>query len=61
MFFFLTFAQAGSSQDSVPYSIPADQWEEKFGNHRAIIKVEKPSDAVRIDFLWMMSPLTAGS
>ncbi len=50
--FFQTFAQAGSSQNSVSYSVPADQWEEKFGNHRAIIKVDSPADAVGIDFLW---------
>ena len=41
------------SQDSeIKYTVPAKQWEERFGNHRAIILVDKPSDAVRVDFLW---------
>ena len=36
----------------IKYSVPNDPWSEYFGNHRTIIKVDKPSDAVLIDFLW---------
>jgi hypothetical protein len=36
----------------IKYSVPKDPWSEFFGNHRAVIKVDKPSDAVFIDFLW---------
>ena len=49
--FFISYF--GFSQSAgISYSIPEKQWEEKYGNHRAIIKVDKPSDAVIIDFLW---------
>ena len=52
VFFSLAIANPGLGQNSVPYSVPDEQWEEQFGNHRAIIEVTKPSDAVSIDFLW---------
>jgi len=52
LFFALPFANVGSAQDKISYAVPKDQWEEKFGNHRAVIKIDKPSDAVSIDFLW---------
>ena len=43
---------SNSKSTTIHYSVPEKQWEEEFGNHRAIIKVDKPSDAVSIDFLW---------
>ena len=46
------FTDYGLGQRIIPYSVPADQWKEEFGNHRAIIEVNKPYDAVSIDFLW---------
>src|ERR1035437_8926211 len=52
LFFTLVLANSGLGQKKISYSVPADQWEEEFGNHRAIIEVDKPSDAVSIDFLW---------
>ena len=39
-------------QSVLPYSVPSESWDERFGNHRAIITVDKPSDALNIDFLW---------
>jgi hypothetical protein len=37
---------------AIKYSVPDLPWSEYFGNHRAVIKVDKSSDAVLIDFLW---------
>ena len=42
------FGQSGA----INYSVPEEPWSESFGNHRAVIKVDKSSDAVLIDFLW---------
>ncbi len=41
-----------SQSKGIKYSVPEKQWSEHFGNHRAVIQVDKPSDAVSIDFLW---------
>ena len=56
-FFFVLFiaiilSYSGLSQQIIPYSVPAEQWEEKFGNHRAVIRIDRPADAVNINFLW---------
>lgn len=42
----------------IPYSVPKEGWSESLGNHRALIKIDKPSDAVRIDFLWRRHDLS---
>lgn len=34
------------------YSVAGKPWEEQYGDHRAIIDVKGPSDAVHIAFLW---------
>lgn len=34
------------------YSVVAVPWTESLGNHRAVIEVDKPSDAVALDLLW---------
>ncbi len=39
-------------QSVIPYSVPSQSWDERLGNHRAVISVDKPADAVHIDFLW---------
>lgn len=52
LFLFLTGAIPAISQKNIPYSVPAKSWDEEYGNHRALIKIEKPSNAVHIDFLW---------
>jgi hypothetical protein len=41
-----------SGQDMVKYSLPASEWAEEYGNHRAIIQVGEPAGAVKISFLW---------
>ncbi len=51
---FLTgvFANAGFSQNTLPYSVPSSPWPESFGNHRAVLQVTQKSDAVSLDLLW---------
>ena len=34
------------------YTVPPVPWAEKYGNHRAVIDVRGPADAVHIAFLW---------
>lgn len=34
------------------YSVAESPWEESFGNHRAVIKVGRPADAVNLDVEW---------
>lgn len=41
-----------SQQTQIKYSVNATPWPEVYGNHRALIIVDKPSQAVEIDFLW---------
>jgi len=48
-FFFFSGISVG--QD-IRYSVPEKQWEEGFGNHRAVIEVKKAADAVHIKLLW---------
>jgi hypothetical protein len=52
LFFGIFFTDSGLAQRIIPYSVPPDQWKEEFGNHRAIIEVNRPHGAVSIDFLW---------
>ena len=41
-----------SGQAVISYSVPSESWDERFGNHRAIITVDKAADAISIDFIW---------
>lgn len=34
------------------YQVPQKSWDESFGNHRAVVKVNKASDVVSLDYLW---------
>ncbi len=43
------------------YSSPEVPWEESFGNHRAVIQVAKPSNAVKLDLLWRRHDLNPES
>ena len=38
-------------QSILPYTM-GQTWDEKYGNHRAVIRIDNPADAVHIDFLW---------
>jgi hypothetical protein len=44
------FCMGGGS--GLDYGVAESPWEEKYGNHRAIIEVDRAEDAVHIDFLW---------
>ncbi|MDR3269284.1 MAG: DUF6067 family protein [Tannerella sp.] len=48
----LLWAMPTMGQSVIPYSVPAQLWPEEFGNHRAVIHIDKAADAVHIDFLW---------
>lgn len=37
---------------SINYSIPEVPWEESFGNHRTVFKVESPGEVLRLNYLW---------
>ncbi len=41
-----------SIKESKQYSVAQKPWEESFGNHRAVIKVENKADAVYLDLIW---------
>ena len=47
-----------SNAQEVRYSVPEESWEESFGNHRALIQVDQPEDAVHIKFLWRRHDLS---
>lgn len=34
------------------YQASPKPWTESFGNHRAVLQVNQPTEAVSIDFLW---------
>jgi hypothetical protein len=34
------------------YTVPDSPWPESFGNHRAVLMVSKPADAVALEILW---------
>ncbi|NVK53061.1 MAG: hypothetical protein HWD85_09015 [Flavobacteriaceae bacterium] len=34
------------------YSVSENPWEETLGNHRAILQIDEPADAVALDILW---------
>jgi hypothetical protein len=34
------------------YSIPQSPWGEELGNHRTVVIIEKPSEVVRLNYLW---------
>jgi hypothetical protein len=36
----------------VKYTVPAIEWQEPFGNHRAVLQIEMPGDIVALDLLW---------
>lgn len=48
---FSSIAQ-NKSQDIYRYEVPQTSWNESFGNHRAVLQVDKPSSVVALDFTW---------
>ena len=49
---FLMITCYGGVSFAQVYTVPILPWSESFGNHRAVIQVDKPGDAAMIDFLW---------
>jgi len=47
-----------STAQEVRYSVPEVPWEESFGNHRAMVKVNQPEDAIHIKCLWRRHDLS---
>lgn len=45
-------AANAQNKTSYLYDVPPNPWEEAFGNHRAVLKIDKPSDVAMLDFLW---------
>lgn len=47
-------AERAATQEATTYryEIPQAPWAESFGNHRAVLQVNKPSEVVSIDFHW---------
>ena len=45
-------AQIGASQDLVPYNIPSNPWLAEMGNHRAVLQVDKPTNAAYLNLVW---------
>lgn len=45
----LTDAQA---QHHYSYEVPQVPWEESFGNHRAVLQIDKPGEVIALDFNW---------
>jgi hypothetical protein len=48
---FLSFLNCSPSA-AIRYSVAEKQWDESFGNHRAVIEVQNKADAVYLDLVW---------
>lgn len=48
---FVMWSTQAQNKD-ITYTVPAASWPEQFGNHRAVINIKEPADAVHINFLW---------
>ena len=50
--FILMLFSACAGDPDIYYNIPENPWPEKYGNHRAIITVNEPAEAVELNFMW---------
>lgn len=41
-----------SKKSKLEYKVPEQTWNESFGNHRAVIEIKKPAEAVILDYKW---------
>lgn len=46
------FISSNSFLSAQTYSVPSVPWNEAFGNHRAVLSINKPTEAVSLDFNW---------
>lgn len=52
LFTLLAFISFSNAQSTYKYSSSKAPWPEKFGNHRAVLSIDKPADAVSLSFEW---------
>ena len=52
LFTYLIFTCLYEISFAQEYTVSKSPWSESLGNHRAVIQVDQPADAVTIDFLW---------
>ncbi|MCK5774669.1 MAG: hypothetical protein KAH25_00750, partial [Bacteroidales bacterium] len=50
LMFILLFSCNNAEQKQ--YTSPKTPWEESLGNHRAVLEIDKPAEAVMVDILW---------
>lgn len=48
----LSWNMAEAQQSSYTYKVPEIPWGEGFGNHRAVVEVEKSAQVVSLDMKW---------
>ena len=41
-----------NAQEEYTYRVPDVQWENSFGNHRAVLRIDQTSPVVSLDFHW---------
>ena len=51
---------AAQKPQNYPYGVPSEPWEESFGNHRAVLQIEKPAPIANLDFQWRRPDKDAG-
>lgn len=51
---------AAQKPQNYPYGVPSEPWEESFGNHRAVLQIEKPAQIANLDFQWRRPDKDAG-
>ncbi len=48
----VTGAGSAFALDEAPYGVASQPWDEGLGNHRAVVRVEQPADAVLVKIPW---------
>lgn len=52
LFLLLSTPLHAQKADSYAYQVPETMWAESFGNHRAVLQIDKPSEVVSLDYYW---------
>lgn len=47
--------KAQQTGNSYAYEVPQTPWQESFGNHRAVLQIDSPSEIAELDFYWRRS------
>ncbi len=48
----LMMVSSCQTKDAVNYSVAEFPWKEAYGNHRAILEIDNPAEAIELDLLW---------